>query len=166
MAWPSRWAQATLGNPRVATIVHPRVVAENARSAAEFRALFPPAVLFEPIIPRDAQGSIFLYHREDEPLRRLLLDDAGRAELEQLWSELQFISEQAFATPRMLEEITQYYRRPNDGARIMFFYMQLFHDQVKQEEADLRAAQVAAEPSHMEAAARLRRACLAPATRR
>ena len=144
-------AQATLGNPRVATIVHPRVAAENARSAAEFRALFPPAVLFEPIIPRDAQGSIFLYHREDEPLRRLLLDDAGRAELEQLWSELQFISEQAFATPRMLEEITQYYRRPNDGARIMFFYMQLFDDQVKQEEADLRGAQVAAEPSHMEA---------------
>lgn len=144
-------AQATPGNPRVGTIVHPRVAAEKARSAAEFRALFPPAVLFEPIIPRDAQGSIFLYRREDEPLRRLLLDDAGRAELEQLWSELQFISEQAFATPRMLEEITQYYRRPNDGARIMFFYMQLFNEQVNQEEADLRAAKVAAERGHLEA---------------
>ncbi|MDA0591531.1 MAG: DUF1592 domain-containing protein [Planctomycetota bacterium] len=144
-------AQATLGNPRVATIVHPRVAAEKARSAAEFRALFPPAVLFEPIIPRDAQGSIFLYHREDEPLRRLLLDDAGRAELDRLWSELEFVSEQAFATPRMLEEITQYYRRPNDGARIMFFYMQLFDEQVKQEDADLRTAKVAAEPRHLDA---------------
>ena len=143
-------AQATLGNPRVATIVHPRVAAEKARSAAEFRSLFPPAVLFEPIIPRDAQGSIFLYRREDEPLRRLLLDDAGRVELDHLWSELQFVSEQAFATPRMLEEITQYYRRPNDGARIMFFYMQLFDEQVKQEEADLRAAKVAAEQRHLE----------------
>ena len=144
-------AQATPGNPRVATIVHPRVAAEQARSAVEFRALFPPAVLFEPIIPRDAQGSVFLYHREDEPLRRLLLDDAGRAELDRLWSELQFVSEQAFATPRMFEEIVQYYRRPNDGARVMFFYLQLFGEQVKQEEADLREAQVAAEPSHMEA---------------
>jgi Protein of unknown function (DUF1592)/Protein of unknown function (DUF1588)/Protein of unknown function (DUF1587)/Protein of unknown function (DUF1595)/Protein of unknown function (DUF1585) len=143
-------AQATKDNPRVATIVHPRVASEKARSATEFRALFPPAVLFEPIIPRDAQGSLFLYHREDEPLRRLLLDDAGRAELDRLWSELQFVSEQAFATPRMFEEIVQYYRRPNDGARIMFFYLQLFGDQVKQEEAELRAAQLAAEPEHLE----------------
>lgn len=144
-------AKATPGDPRVAQIVHPRVAAERARSDAEFRAIFPPAVLFEPIIPRDAQGSIFLYHREDEPLRRLLLDDAGRAELDRLWSELEFVSEQAFATPRMLEEITQYYRRPNDGARIMFFYMQLFDEQVKQEEQALREAKIAAEPGHLEA---------------
>ena len=144
-------ATATPGDPRVAQIVHPRVAAERARSAAEFRALFPPAVLFEPIIPRDAQGSVFLYHREDEPLRRLLLDEAGRAKLDSMWSELDFVSEQAFATPRMLEEITQYYRRPNDGARIMFFYMQLFDEQVKQEEQALRAAKVNAEPGHLEA---------------
>ena len=144
-------AKATPGDPRVAKIVHPRVAAERARSAADFRALFPPAVLFEPIIPRDAQGSVFLFHREDEPLRRLLLDEAGRAELDSLWSELDFVSEQAFATPRMLEEITQYYRRPNDGARIMFFYMQLFDEQVNQEEQALRAAKAAAEPEHLEA---------------
>lgn len=143
-------ATATPGDPRVAKIVHPRVAAERARSAGEFRALFPPAVLFEPIIPRDAQGSLFLYHREDEPLRRLLLDEEGRAELDRLWNELQFVSEQAFATPRMLEEITQYYRRPNDGARIMFFYMQLFDEQVKQEEEALREAKAAAETTHLE----------------
>ena len=51
----------------------------------------------------------------------------------------------------MLEEITQYYRRPNDGARIMFFYMQLFDEQVKQEEQALREAKAAAEPGHLEA---------------
>jgi len=144
-------AKATPGDPRVATIVHPRVVAEQSRQAKQFRALFPPAILFAPIIPRDAQGSIFLYHREDEPLRRLLLDDAGRTELNRLWSELEFVSQQAFATPRMLEEITQYYRRPNDGARIMFFYMQLFDEQVKQEEQALREAKAAAEPGHLDA---------------
>ena len=142
-------AKATPGDPRVAKIVHPRVAAQQARSATEFRDLFPPAVLFQPIIPRDAQGSVFLYHREDEPLRRLLLDEAGRAELDSLWSELEFVSEQAFATPRMLEEITQYYRRPNDGARIMFFYMQLFDEQVKQEEQALREAKVNAELGHL-----------------
>ena len=144
-------AKATPGDPRAAQIVHPRVAAERARPAAEFRALFPPAVLFEPIVPRDAQGSVFMYHREDEPLRRLLLDGAGRAELDRLWSELRFVSEDAFATPRMYEEIVQYYRKPNDGARIMFFYIQLFDEQIKREVKELRAAQIAAETGHLEA---------------
>ena len=144
-------AKATPGDPRAAQIVHPRVAAERARPAAEFRALFPPAVLFEPIVPRDAQGSVFMYHREDEPLRRLLLDGAGRAELDRLWSELRFVSEDAFATPLMYEGIVQYYRKPNDGARIMFFYIQSFDEQIKREVKELRAAQIAAETGHLEA---------------
>ncbi|MFO0871487.1 MAG: DUF1592 domain-containing protein [Pirellulales bacterium] len=144
-------ATATSGDPRAAQIVHPRVAAERARPAAEFRALFPPAVLFQPIIPRDAQGSVFLYRREDEPLRRLLLDDAGRAEIDRLWSELEFVSEQALATPTAYAGLVQYYRKPNDGARIMFFYIQEFEQQIKREEAALLAAQVAAEPAHLEA---------------
>lgn len=144
-------AKPTLGDPKVAKIVHPQVAAEWSRSASEFRDLFPPAVLFEPIIPRDAQGSIFLYHREDEPLRRLLLDEAGRAEIDRLWNELDFVSEQAFATPRMYEEILQYYRKPNDGARIMFFYVQLFAEQVQKQQEALRAAKVTAEMTHLEA---------------
>ncbi|MSX03150.1 MAG: DUF1592 domain-containing protein, partial [Actinobacteria bacterium] len=143
-------AKATLGDPLAAQIVHPRVATEQARQAAEFRALFPPAVLFEPIIPRDAQGSVFLYRREDEPLRRLLLDEAGRAELDRLWSELEFVSEQALATPIAYEGLVQYYRKPNDGARIMFFYIQLFEEQIKREEKAFLAAQVAAESRHLE----------------
>ncbi|MCX7409856.1 MAG: DUF1592 domain-containing protein [Planctomycetales bacterium] len=144
-------AKAEVGDPHAAQIVHPRVAAERARPAAEFRALFPPAVLFQPIIPRDAQGSVFLYRREDEPLRRLLLDEAGRAELDRLWSELEFVSEQAFATPIAYEGLVQYYRKPNDGARIMFFYIQLFEEQIRREEKAFLAAQVAAEPRHLEA---------------
>lgn len=144
-------AKAEAGDPRAAQIVHPRVAAERARPAAEFRALFPPAVLFQPIIPRDAQGSVFLYRREDEPLRRLLLDDAGRAEIDRLWSELEFVSEQALATPTAYAGLVQYYRKPNDGARIMFFYIQEFDAQIKREEQAFLAAQVAAEPKQLEA---------------
>ena len=144
-------AKATPGDPRVARIVHPHVADQWSRSAKAFRAIFPPAVLFAPIIPRDAQGSLFLYHREDEPLRRLLLDDAGQTELDRLWRELEFVSEQAFATPRMYEEIVQYYRNPNDGARIMFFFIQLFGNQVQREEAALQSAKVMAETTHLEA---------------
>ena len=144
-------AKATVGDPLAAQIVHPRVAAKRAQPAAEFRALFPPAVLFQPIIPRDAQGSVFLYRREDEPLRRLLLDDAGRAEIDRLWSELEFVSEQALATPIAYEGLVQYYRKPNDGARIMFFYIQEFEQQIKKEEKAFLAAKVAAESKHLEA---------------
>ncbi|MBU6238841.1 MAG: DUF1592 domain-containing protein [Planctomycetes bacterium] len=144
-------AKATLGDPMAAQIVHPRVAAERARPAAEFRALFPPAVLFQPIIPRDAQGSVFLYRREDEPLRRLLLDEVGRSEIDRLWSELEFVSEQPLATPIAYEGLVQYYRKPNDGARIMFFYIQEFERQIRQEEQAFLATQVASEPRQLEA---------------
>ncbi|MEI8369639.1 MAG: DUF1592 domain-containing protein [Planctomycetia bacterium] len=144
-------ANAEVGDPHAAQIVHPRVATEQARQTAEFRALFPPAVLFQPIIPRDAQGSVFLYRREDDPLRRLLLDEAGRAELDRLWSELEFVSEQALATPIAYEGLVQYYRKPNDGARVMFFYIQLFEEQIKREARDFLAAQVFAESRHLEA---------------
>ena len=143
-------AKATPGDPHAAQIVHPRVAAARARPAEQFRALFPPAVLFQPIIPRDAQGSVFLYRREDEPLRRLLLDDAGRAEINRLWSELEFVSEQALATPTAYAGLVQYYRKPNDGARIMFFYIQEFEEQIKREETAFIAAQAAAEPKQLE----------------
>ncbi|MFM8414523.1 MAG: DUF1592 domain-containing protein [Planctomycetota bacterium] len=144
-------AKATPGDPRVAQIVHARVAAERARPAEEFRALFPPAVLFAPIIPRDAQASVFRFHREDEPLRRLLLDEAGRAELERLWGELQFVSEDALSNRLAYDEFVRYYRNPNDGARIMFFYLQLFGGRIAREQESLLAAQVAAEPLHLEA---------------
>jgi hypothetical protein len=35
------------------------------------------------------------YRREVELSRRLLLDDAGRSEINRLWCELEFMSEQA-----------------------------------------------------------------------
>jgi mono/diheme cytochrome c family protein len=135
--------------PRVAQIVHPRVAVERARPAAEFRALFPPAVLFEPIIPRDAQGSLFMFHREDEPLRRLLLDETGRAELERLWSELHFLREDAPANTLMYAELLKLYSQK--GQAQMHFFIQTFEERLKRDDAALLADQAAAEPRHLDA---------------
>jgi hypothetical protein len=135
--------------PRVAQIVHPRVAAERAQPAAEFRALFPPAVLFEPIIPRDAQGSLFMFHREDEPLRRLLLDETGRAELERLWSELHFLREDAPANTLMYAELLKLYSQK--GQAQMHFFIQTFEERLKWDDAALLADQAAAEPRHLDA---------------
>ncbi len=136
-------------DPRVVQIVHPRVAAERARPAEEFRGLFPPAVLFAPIVPRDAQGSLFMFHREDEPLRRLLLDDAGRAELERLWAELHFVSEDAVAHRRMYTDLLSYYRyEPSAG--MMFFHIQTMGDRVDRDERAFHAAEALGEPRHLE----------------
>jgi len=136
--------------PRVAQVAHPRVAAERARPAAEFRALFPRAVLFEPIIPRDAQGSLFMFHREDEPLRRLMLDEEGKAELERLWSELHFLREDATAHALMYEELLKFYANPNGEPRMDFFFNPVIGERVKREEAELLARQVASEPRHLD----------------
>ena len=37
-----------------------------------------------------------------------LLDDAGRAEIDRLWSELEFVSEQPLATPAAYAGLVQY----------------------------------------------------------
>ena len=136
--------------PRVAQIAHPRVAAERARPANEFRALFPPAVLFADVIPRDAQGSLFMFHREDEPLRRLLLDADGRRELERLWSELHFLREDATAHSLMHEELMKFYANPN-GAPRMDFYFKEAGLRVARELAELSATQAAAESTHLDA---------------
>ena len=144
-------AAAIAGDPLAAQIVHPAIASDRARPTQRFRALFPPAVLFQPVIPRDAQGSVFLYRREDEALRRLLLDDAGRKEIDRLWQDLDFVSEQPLATPFAYQSLVQYYRKPNDGARIMFFYIQEFEEQVAREKAAFLENQIAAEPKHLDA---------------
>jgi hypothetical protein len=152
--FPSAWKSGSKlvidePEPRVPQLVHPRVVAGRARPAAEFQDLFPPAVLFEPIVPRDAQGSLFMFHREDEPLRRLLLDDAGRAELERLWGELHFVSHDAFANELMYEGLLHYYHQPSEPP-MMFFYIETVGDRIRGEKAALIAQQQASELRHFE----------------
>jgi mono/diheme cytochrome c family protein len=135
--------------PRVPQLVHPRVAAERARPAAEFRGLFPPEVFFGHVIPRDAQGSLFMFHREDDPLRRLLLDDAGRAELERVWNELHFVSDDAFANELMYDGLLHYYHQPSEPP-MMFFYIETVGDRVRGEKAALIAARAVAEPRHLD----------------
>ncbi len=154
-AIPTAWRSgdplvADAPEPRVAQIAHPRVAAERARPANEFRALFPPAVLFADVIPRDAQGSLFMFHREDEPLRRLLLDEPGRRELDRLWNELHFLREDAIAHSLMHAELMKFYANPN-GAPRMDFYLKEAGMRVKRELAELSAAQAASESTHLDA---------------
>jgi len=59
-----------------------------------FRNAFPLFVCFPQVVPTDEVVTIKMFHREDEPLERLLLTDGQARELNQLWKEQRFISRQ------------------------------------------------------------------------
>ena len=59
----------------------------------EFRRVFPMFVCYPRVVPDDEVVCLKLYHRDDEPLVRLFLDDASARRLEKLWEEHRFISQ-------------------------------------------------------------------------
>ena len=74
----------------------------------EFRQMFPAALCYSKIVPVDEVVTLTLFHREDEPLMRLLLDDAQKAKLDRLWEEQRFISQDALTLVDAFEQIWQY----------------------------------------------------------
>lgn len=74
----------------------------------QFRQLFPAALCYTKIVPVDEVVTLTLYYREDDALRRLMLDDAQAAELERLWGELHFVSQDALKLVDAFEQLWQY----------------------------------------------------------
>ena len=61
-------------------------------SPTSFSALFPLAVCFPQVVPVNDDVTVELTLREDEALRRLMLDEQEIQKLDRLWEELLFIS--------------------------------------------------------------------------
>ena len=70
----------------------------------EFRSWFPGRAVLHQDCPCDEVVTLTLYHREDQPLIRLLLNESEAAELERLWAELWFVSQDAPGPGRRLRE--------------------------------------------------------------
>lgn len=82
---------------------------ERVESAFDdFRQLFPAALCYTKIVPVDEVVTLVLFHREDEHLQRLMLDDAQLAELDRLWGELHYVSQDAFQQGDVLEQVLEY----------------------------------------------------------
>jgi hypothetical protein len=77
----------------------------------KFRELFPPALCYAKIVPVDEVISITLFYREDDHLVRLMLNDAERQHLDELWKRLHFVSQDALSSvdafAQLLEFATQ-----------------------------------------------------------
>ena len=60
-----------------------------------FREWFPAAMCYTQIVPVDEGITLSLFHREDNALCRLILEDPEKKELDRLWHELRYISRDA-----------------------------------------------------------------------
>jgi hypothetical protein len=65
-----------------------------AQGVDAFRRCFPIYLFFPRIVPDDETICLRLYCREDEPLIRLFLSDVEKQQLEHLWNELRYVSQQ------------------------------------------------------------------------
>ncbi|HBJ35918.1 MAG TPA: hypothetical protein DDZ51_14455 [Planctomycetaceae bacterium] len=74
----------------------------------DFRRLFPLALCYTTIVPVDEVVTLTLYYREDDHLKRLMLDDEQSAELDRLWDNLVFISQSPLKLVDAFEQLYQY----------------------------------------------------------
>ena len=83
----------------------------HERVESQFRSfvdLFPPALCYAKIVPVDEVVTLTLFHREDDHLRRLMLDDHQAAELDQLWDELSYVAQEPLKYQVAFEQIREF----------------------------------------------------------
>lgn len=143
---------------RVAALAHPAsdfpiVTTDDSATRAKleaeveaFRQLFPAALCYATIVPVDEAVTLTLYHREDDHLSRLMLSDAERAELDRLWNELHFISQDALTKVDVLAQLIEYATQDADPS--LFTPLR---EPYAAEAATFRQQLLDAEPRHVDA---------------
>jgi hypothetical protein len=86
-----------------------------------FRRCFPLFTCFPGIIPVDEVVNLKMYHREDEPLVRLFLDDAQHQEIDRLWAEHRFIARQPAAENKYLPLFIGFVTQDNPKELVEYF---------------------------------------------
>ncbi|NBQ57171.1 MAG: DUF1592 domain-containing protein [Opitutaceae bacterium] len=91
-------------------VVHEHSVAwtRYAEGFNAFRDFFPAALCYQKIVPIDEVVTLTLFHREDEPLKRLMLDQAQSSNLDRLWTDLHYVSQDALLLVDVFEQLWQY----------------------------------------------------------
>ena len=92
-----------------------------ARGLEDFRRCFPPYLSFPEISPTDEGVCLKLYHRDDEPLARLFLDDAQARRLDRLWEELRYVSEWPITEHQQLPLFIGFVTQDGGAEAVKFF---------------------------------------------
>ncbi|MFO0843575.1 MAG: DUF1592 domain-containing protein [Gemmataceae bacterium] len=116
------------------------------RAFDDFRRLFPAALCYTKIVPVDEVVTLTLFHREDEPLCRLMLDEKQKADLDRLWEELHFVSHDALTLVDAFQQLMEYATQ-DSNPKLFEPYRKPIHDRA----AAFRKALVEAEPKHVDA---------------
>jgi hypothetical protein len=119
-----------------------------ARGIASFRELFPKAVCYGRIVPVDEVIPLNLFYREDDHLRRLLLDDAEAAALDRLWDELLFVAREPIELQDSFEQLLGYASQDRPDLVKAF---QPMIPVIAGREAAFRRRLVEVEPRHVDA---------------
>jgi hypothetical protein len=112
----------------------------------EFRQLFPAALCYTKIVPVDEVVTLTLYYREDDHLKRLMLNDSEAAELDRLWDELHFVSQDALALVDAYEQLWQFATQDADPSAFT-----PMREGIMQRADEFRQLMRHAEPVHLEA---------------
>ncbi len=91
---------------------------------ADFRSCFPTFVCFPGIVPTDEVVCLKMYHREDEPLARLFLDEEQKRRLDRLWEEHRFISQQPVAENKYLPQFIGFVTQDQPKELLAYFESQ------------------------------------------
>ncbi len=115
----------------------------------EFRQLFPAALCYTKIVPVDEVVTLTLYYREDEALRRLMLDEVQAAEIDRLWAELRYVSQDALKLVDAFEQLWQYATQDADPSAFT-----PMREPIKQRAEEFRTKLVDTQPKHLDAVLR------------
>ncbi|MCH2374489.1 MAG: DUF1587 domain-containing protein, partial [Planctomycetes bacterium] len=115
---------------------------------AGFDNLFPLAVCFPDVAPVNNDVTVQLFHREDDALRVLFLNDREVEELEQLWGEFLYVSRALIDEAYNMREFIEFQPagRHENSAKLAAMLPEL-----DRKAEDYKKALVAAERRHVEA---------------
>jgi hypothetical protein len=97
---------------------------ERRRGYDDFRRVFPLYLCFPQVVPTDEVVCLKMFHREDEPLERLFLDEPTKQELERLWREHRFVSRQAVMENDYLPQFIGFVTQDQPKAMVAHFEAQ------------------------------------------
>ena len=115
----------------------------------DFRDLFPAALCYTRIVPVDEVITLTLFHREDENLSRLMLSDEDHARLDRFWTELHFISRDAFTEVDAFLQLLEYASQDSDPG-----LFEPFRKAIYDRAAEYRQELLDAEPLQLDAVLR------------
>lgn len=113
---------------------------------SQFRDLFPAALCYTKIVPVDEVVTLTLFYREDHHLARLMLDDAQRATLDRLWSELHFVSQDALTLVDAFEQLWQFATQDADPK-----VFEPLREPIQRRAAEFRKTLEETKPRHVDA---------------